>query len=764
MKNFHLSVSLAIFVVSSCYSDVNAAGYTNNFGSNTGTLSSGTSTTFGSNSITGATQSYQIGSGGGSFLLTNTPNPLSSSGSFLRIAGGSSAPSGAVGPRCAPLVPTGATTNGYLRCTMLVGDSSGQNTATGGEVQVLMGSATEIVNVLTLSQASLGLRFSLQSGGAVALSYLSGTSWATNGLNNVSFQQGTVYTVEVVVKGGNNAGSLQYSYNGYLQTLTSTNTRVFDLYINGAKVGSNLPGGSYTGNQAAVAYWCGGSTSAHLFLDDVVLDTTPAGLDLWTSTDPVVTVNGYGTFTAGAFTATYGTPSAAQTFTVGARNLSNGISVAAPANFEVSADGGATFADSASLPTSGGALQARLKAGAPAGTSGYGNKTFSLTSGTASASITTGALNNTVSPKGLTITGLSIADKEYDRTNTASIAGSPAYAGLVSGENFSVAGTPVALFSSMAAGTNKTVTVTGYAAPSANYSVSQPSGLTASILPKAVTVSGAAVTTRVYNGSTNATITGTLTGVISGDTVALVGSGSFASANAGTGIAVTPACTLSGADAGNYLLTQPAGLTGTISKATPTVTSVPVASSITAGQTLASSILTGGAASVPGTFAFTSASLAPAAGTSAQGVTFTPTDGTNHTTATTTVNVTVLAAGGSFASWSGGAATNADLVGRYAIGGASNSTATGEIPVPTVTTGQLSISAVVRTNDSKVTVVGQVVTNLWDIVNAGATTSVNGVASTNQSGVPAGHQRQEFSVTRGPEPMKFLRLKATLNP
>ncbi|MEI6786218.1 MAG: hypothetical protein WCQ21_35500, partial [Verrucomicrobiota bacterium] len=60
-------------------------------------------------------------------------------------------------------------------------------------------------------------------------------------------------------------------------------------------------------------------------------------------------------------------------------------------------------------------------------------------------------------------------------------------------------------------------------------------------------------------------------------------------------------------------------------------------------QTLAAATLSGGAGGVAGSFAFTTPATAPGAGTAAQGVTFTPTDLVNYTTATTTVNVTVCA-------------------------------------------------------------------------------------------------------------------------
>lgn len=91
---------------------------------------------------------------------------------------------------------------------------------------------------------------------------------------------------------------------------------------------------------------------------------------------------------------------------------------------------------------------------------------------------------------------------------------------------------------------------------------------------KALTVTGASVDSKTYDGNTNATISGaTLVGVVGGDDVSINGTaGTFADANAGTGIAVTANLTLAGADMANYSLTQPSGLTGTINKADQTIT------------------------------------------------------------------------------------------------------------------------------------------------------------------------------------------------
>jgi hypothetical protein len=89
----------------------------------------------------------------------------------------------------------------------------------------------------------------------------------------------------------------------------------------------------------------------------------------------------------------------------------------------------------------------------------------------------------------------------------------------------------------------------------------------------------------------------------------------------------------------------------TVNQATPTVTTFPTATAITYGQTLTSSTLSGGAASVAGSFAFTTPTTAPDAGTAAQAVTFTPTDAVNYTAVSGTVSVLVNRAAPTVTTW-----------------------------------------------------------------------------------------------------------------
>jgi len=80
-----------------------------------------------------------------------------------------------------------------------------------------------------------------------------------------------------------------------------------------------------------------------------------------------------------------------------------------------------------------------------------------------------------------------------------------------------------------------------------------------------------------------------------------------------------------------------------VNKATPTMAAAPTASPITAGQALSASTLSGGSASVPGTFAWASPSTVPSS-SGAYTVIFTPADSLNFSSTTLDVTVTVNSA------------------------------------------------------------------------------------------------------------------------
>jgi filamentous hemagglutinin family protein len=112
-----------------------------------------------------------------------------------------------------------------------------------------------------------------------------------------------------------------------------------------------------------------------------------------------------------------------------------------------------------------------------------------------------------------------------------------------------------------------TLTASGLYSDQQGYDISYANG-TLTVDPASLVVTGLNAASKVYDGTTAATLNGTArVTALGGDVVILGGSGSgvFADANVGQGKSVSvTGFTLGGADAGNYTLVQPAGLTASI--------------------------------------------------------------------------------------------------------------------------------------------------------------------------------------------------------
>ncbi|MFO1475216.1 MAG: YDG domain-containing protein [Verrucomicrobiota bacterium] len=163
-----------------------------------------------------------------------------------------------------------------------------------------------------------------------------------------------------------------------------------------------------------------------------------------------------------------------------------------------------------------------------------------------------------------------------------------------------------------------------------------------------------AATVRLYETLVNTALSGVLSGDAAGVLLATNGyTAVFAGAGPGSNITVTVnGLTLAGSAGGNYAI-APLILAADISQGSrqPVFLSIaPAASSITYGQSLASSILSGGAITnlagtdVAGSFAFTAPATPPGAGTISAPVAFTPADLVNYMAMTTSVPVSVTAA------------------------------------------------------------------------------------------------------------------------
>ena len=145
----------------------------------------------------------------------------------------------------------------------------------------------------------------------------------------------------------------------------------------------------------------------------------------------------------------------------------------------------------------------------------------------------------------------------------------------------------------------------------------------------------------------------------------------------------------------------------TISKATPTVSVVPTASAVTVGALLSTSTLSGGTATVAGTFAWTTSSTVVNA-TASYPVTFTPTDGANYNTASSTASVTANPAGTTYSGWlNGGTASDAAFL-DYVFGAFTAGTLDPSLkPTVAVTGGNLVLTYYVRQGTVGLTVTAQ---------------------------------------------------------
>ena len=211
----------------------------------------------------------------------------------------------------------------------------------------------------------------------------------------------------------------------------------------------------------------------------------------------------------------------------------------------------------------------------------------------------------TITAKALTIGDSVVLTKVYDggtAASGASVKSGGAVTGEAGSESFALA-VSGGTYPQSAVGTGLTISSPTFTlsasggAKTGNYSYTLPSAATGEITKKATTYTGTAAS-RGYDGTTtvSTTISGSFSpALVSGDTVTVSG-GSYAQADAGTGIAISGS-TVGGNDAGNYDVTT--SITGTITKKALTIGDSVVLTKVYDGGTAASgaSVKSGGAVS-----------------------------------------------------------------------------------------------------------------------------------------------------------------------
>lgn len=197
-----------------------------------------------------------------------------------------------------------------------------------------------------------------------------------------------------------------------------------------------------------------------------------------------------------------------------------------------------------------------------------------------------------ITRKPVTVSGITAADKEYDRDTTATVDTSNAnFDGIVAGDVLTVSTNGT--FEDKNVGASKTVTLGTLVLggeSEANYTLAADGNqvsATAAITAKEVTVaSGITASDKDYDGNTDAVLacdSAVITGTISGDTVTVSAKGTFENANAGEEKTVKISeIRLEGTDAGNYTLAasgNQATAIATIHKATITLSGITLSAS-----------------------------------------------------------------------------------------------------------------------------------------------------------------------------------------
>ncbi|ABR91077.1 large exoproteins involved in heme utilization or adhesion [Janthinobacterium sp. Marseille] len=186
--------------------------------------------------------------------------------------------------------------------------------------------------------------------------------------------------------------------------------------------------------------------------------------------------------------------------------------------------------------------------------------------------------SSTINQAALSISGITAADKVYNASDVAGINTTGAqYHGLFAGDVVNVMAT--GLFNDKNVGNGKTVTLssTYNGADTGNYIITDQATTTASISQAALSISGITAADKTYNASDAANVSSAgaqYHGLYAGDVVNVAATGSFSDKNVGTGKTVNLSSTYSGADSANYIITDQATTTASISQATLSISGI----------------------------------------------------------------------------------------------------------------------------------------------------------------------------------------------
>ena len=317
-----------------------------------------------------------------------------------------------------------------------------------------------------------------------------------------------------------------------------------------------------TGSNLLVRFY---RTSATVYLDDI--NITAANI-----TTPTITVTG----SLAAVNTIYGTASATPTsFSLSGATMSAGILVTAPSGFEVSTNATNNYATSVTIGSAG-TIAATTVFVRLAKITTAGNYSGNIVlSSTGATTVNEATASSSVALFPLTIIGIAANNKIYDGTSSVLLSGSPGLSITVNNDVINITGTATGLFATSSVANGKTVSISGLSLSginSSSYSLTSPTTV-ADITAIALSINGAVANNKTYDGTTVASLSGTLNGVLLNDVnnVVLNPTGNFSQSMVANNLTVISSSTLTGSASGNYSLIQPTGLTANITKANQTI-------------------------------------------------------------------------------------------------------------------------------------------------------------------------------------------------
>lgn len=210
------------------------------------------------------------------------------------------------------------------------------------------------------------------------------------------------------------------------------------------------------------------------------------------------------------------------------------------------------------------------------------HKTVTLTSAYSGAdlgnyTVTSQAVTTaSITPKALTVVGITAADKVYDASTLATVdVSSAVLQGLVAGDSLLLNATGA--FEDKRAGTGKRVNLisTYSGADAGNYTITSQLTTSADISRKQLTVSGITAYDKVYDGGRSASLDMSrlqMDGLMVGDDLNLAVTAAFDDKNAGVNKAVALNNTYTGADLSNYTIVGQSQARANVNKAQAEVT------------------------------------------------------------------------------------------------------------------------------------------------------------------------------------------------